>query len=142
MPKWTPGRQNGAAVSVQYTLPVSFLIEKPATAAPVGQEVVFSQVEQIPVFPGGIEALYKYLGENIKYPLDAVLNKRSGNVFVEIVVKADGSIGQAKVLKGIGYGCDEEALRVITTMHKWQPGRQGGKAVNTRYTLPIRFELN
>jgi TonB family protein len=142
MPKWTPGRQNGSAVSVQYTLPVSFLIEKPATAVPAGQEIVFSQVEQIPVFPGGIEALYKYLGENIKYPLDAVLNKRSGNVFVEIVVKADGSIGQAKVLKGIGYGCDEEALRVLTTMPKWQPGKQGGKAVNTRYTLPIRFELN
>jgi TonB family protein len=102
---------------------------------------IFTAVEENPEFQGGVLAMYKFLGENIKYPLPASRANVSGRVFAQFVVKTDGSISDVTVLKGIGFGCDEEAIRVLKSMPKWNPGKQGGKAVNVRYTLPINFEL-
>jgi protein TonB len=96
-------------------------------------------VEHMPEFVGGIEGLGKYLGDNIVYPKEAVANKVTGTVFVSFVVNADGSVSDAQVLKGIGSGCNEEALRVVQHMPDWRPGKQSGQPVAVRYSLPIRF---
>ena len=103
---------------------------------------VFKVVEVDPEFPGGVEALYKYLAENIKYPEQAKKDGVQGRVFVRFVVEADGTVAEAEVLRGIGGGCDEEALRVVNAMPKWKPGTVDGKPVRTQYNLPITFRLN
>ncbi len=102
---------------------------------------IFTIVEDMPSFPGGEGALFKYLGENIKYPAMAKDAGITGTVFVTFVVKEDGSVSGVRVLRGIGGGCDEEAVRVVQAMPKWKPGKQRGKAVRVQYNLPIRFVL-
>ncbi len=97
--------------------------------------------EEMPSFPGGQEALMKYLAGRITYPEDAEENGIQGAVFISFVVERDGGITDVKTLRGIGGGCDEEAVRVVRGMPKWQPGKQNGKLVRVRYTLPIRFKL-
>lgn len=97
--------------------------------------------EQIPEFPGGEEKLLKYLQNNIVYPQTAKENNITGKVFVTFVISRDGAVKDVKVLKGIGGGCDEEAVRVIKNMPKWQPGKQDGKTVNVQFNLPIKFAL-
>ena len=104
-------------------------------------ETVFNVVEVDPEFPGGMEALYKYLSENIRYPEQAKNEKIQGRVFISFVVEKDGSITDAKVIRGIGGGCDEEGLRVVNAMPKWTPGKQLGKAVRVQFNLPINFKL-
>ncbi|MDP5120703.1 MAG: TonB family protein [Spirosomaceae bacterium] len=106
----------------------------------VGEEV-FTTVEQNPEFPGGATEMYKYIGERIKYPKLAQQMKVEGKVFLRFVVQKNGEIGDIKILKGIGYGCDEEAVRVISQMPKWTPGKQNGKPVNVYFTMPIKFAL-
>ncbi|MBK8443335.1 MAG: TonB family protein [Sphingobacteriales bacterium] len=103
-------------------------------------EQIYSVVEQMPEFLGGDVELLKYLRSNIQYPEEATRLKIEGKVFVSFVVEKDGSIANAKVLRGIGGGCDEEALRLIQNMPKWVPGKQGGKFVNVKYNLPIVFK--
>jgi periplasmic protein TonB len=99
-------------------------------------------VEQMPSFPGGEEVLYKFLSNNIKYPSVAKEKGISGTVIISFVIEEDGSVAEAKVLRGIGGGCDEEALRVVNLMPKWSPGKQSGKPVRVQYNLPIKFTLN
>lgn len=98
-------------------------------------------VEEMPEFPGGQEAMMKYLSGQLKYPEEAVENGVQGAVFVTFVVERDGRISEVKVLRGIGAGCDEESERVVKGMPNWKPGKQNGKLVRTRYNLPIRFKL-
>ncbi|MCU0353000.1 MAG: energy transducer TonB [Cytophagales bacterium] len=105
------------------------------------EEEPFVAVEQMPEFPGGIGELSKYLSKNIRYPAQARNQNISGKVFVSFVVGSDGTIKDVTVAKGIGYGCDEEAKRVVGTMPKWKPGRQSGRNVPVRYSLPINFTL-
>lgn len=107
----------------------------------VVEEEVFTIVENMPSFPGGDEALLKYLGQNIKYPAIARDAGIQGRVYVTFVVEKDGSVTDVKVLRGIGGGCDEEAIRVVENMPKWSPGKQRGKPVKVQYNLPIRFTL-
>ncbi len=102
---------------------------------------IFTIVEEMPSFPGGDGELFKYLGENMKYPAMAKDAGITGTVFVTFVVKEDGSVSGVRVLRGIGGGCDEEAIRVVQGMPKWKPGRQRGKSVRVQYNLPIRFVL-
>lgn len=102
---------------------------------------VFTVVEQNPEFPGGLKELGGYIGKNIRYPAAARRANVEGKVFVQFVVGEDGDIRDPKVLKGIGFGCDEEALRVTLNMPRWNPGRQNGKAVAVQYNLPISFVL-
>lgn len=102
---------------------------------------IFTTVEEQPEFPGGMAALGKFIGENIHYPEQAAKNKVEGRVFVRFLVNTDGSIQDVQLLKGIGYGADAEAIRVVQAMPKWTPGKQKGQPVNVQYNLPINFQL-
>jgi TonB family protein len=104
-------------------------------------EQVFTIVEEMPSFPGGEAELFKYLGRNLNYPQTARNDGVSGVVYLTFVVEKNGRLRDAKVLRGIGGGCDEEAVRVVSTMPAWKPGRQSGRPVNVQYNLPIRFSL-
>jgi protein TonB len=107
----------------------------------VVEQEVFTIVEEMPGYPGGDAKMYEYLGKNIKYPQIARESSIQGRVFVNFVVEPDGSVTNVKVLRGIGGGCDEEAMRVVKSMPKWKPGKQRGKAVRVSYTLPVVFKL-
>jgi len=107
----------------------------------VEEAPIFTVVESMPEFKGGMAELYKYLGNNIKYPVMAKESGIQGKVYVTFVVERDGSITDVRVLRGIGGGCDEEAVRVVQDMPKWTPGKQRGKPVRVQYNLPVRFTL-
>jgi len=102
---------------------------------------IFTVVEESPQYPGGDELRLKFLSENIKYPQAAREASVQGTVYITFVVEADGTITNTRVLRGIGKGCDEEALRVIKLMPKWLPGKQRGKPVRVQFNLPIKFSL-
>ncbi|HNB81364.1 MAG TPA: TonB family protein [Chitinophagaceae bacterium] len=104
-------------------------------------KTAFVMVEQMPEFPGGDKAMLQYLSTQLIYPRPALENNIQGKVICSFTVMDDGSIQDVKVMKGIGFGCDEEAVRVIKSMPKWKPGKQNGRAVNTKFTLPVHFEL-
>ena len=105
------------------------------------ENVVFQVVENMPEFPGGRKALKEYLAENIKYPSIAAENNIQGRVVCQFTVWKDGSIKDIVVARGIDPSLDREAIRVVQSMPKWTPGKQRGKAVNCRFTLPISFRL-
>ena len=107
----------------------------------IKEEDPFIHVEEMPRFPGGEVALFKYLGDNIKYPAMAKDAGINGKVYVTFVIEKDGSIGNVKILRGIGGGCDEEAIRILNGMPHWSPGKQRGKPVRVQYNLPINFIL-
>lgn len=123
----------------------------PAVSGPIGpigpaaeegdEGEVFQVVEQMPEFPGGMEKLMEYLSKNIKYPAIAQENNIQGRVIVEFVVNKDGSIVEPKVMRSVDNSLDNEAMRVIKSMPKWSPGKQRGKAVRVRYTVPVLFRL-
>lgn len=99
-------------------------------------------VEEMPSFPGGMSAFYKYISENLKYPSSARRMDVTGKVFVQFVIDKDGSIIDVKAVKGIGSGCDEAAEMVIAGAPRWNPGKQRGREVKVRMVLPIVFKLN
>ena len=103
---------------------------------------VYQIVEQMPEFPNGQEALMLYIAKQVKYPAEAKKAGAQGRVFIGFIVESDGSLSDFKVLRGIGYGCDEEALRVVKSMPKWQPGMHRGKAVRVQYLVPVNFKLD
>lgn len=105
------------------------------------EEEVFLVVEEDPEFPGGLDALSKFIADNIKYPQLAKENNITGRVFVSFVVEKDGRVGQVKILRDIGGGCGNEAVRVVKMMPKWKPGKQRGKPVRTQFNLPVNFDL-
>jgi protein TonB len=105
------------------------------------QAEIFTVVEEQPGYPGGEEARIAFLQTNIKYPEEAKELGIQGKVFVTFVVEVDGSITDVRVLRGIGGGCDEEAIRVIKSMPKWVPGKQRGVPVRVQFNLPIKFTL-
>ena len=107
----------------------------------VQEQEIFQIVEQMPEFPGGEGKLMEYVAKNIKYPQIARETGIQGRVFVGFVVEPDGSISNVKLLRGIGGGCDEEAMRVIKSLPKWKPGKQRGKAVRVSYQIPVFFKL-
>jgi protein TonB len=105
------------------------------------EDQIFMSADVQPEFPGGQAAFGKFLMKNIAYPDLAMETNTQGKVYVKFVVQKDGSINKVQVLKGIGAGCDEEAVRVIKSVPKWKPGEQMGKAVNVWYTVPVNFRL-
>ena len=116
----------------------------PPPPKPVEEEAteeIFVVVEQQPEFPGGMSALMKFLGDNIKYPVIAQENGIQGRVITNFVVERDGSITDVQVVRGQDPSLDKEAVRVIQTMPRWKPGQQRGKAVRVRFTLPVVFRL-
>lgn len=103
---------------------------------------VFTVVEQQPEFPGGQGAMYKWIGENLKYPSEARNNGLQGKVILQFTVEKDGSISSVKIVRdGVGGGAGDEAVRVVKKMPNWKPGRQNGKSVRVQYTLPVTFKL-
>ncbi|KPQ14752.1 MAG: periplasmic protein TonB [Algoriphagus marincola HL-49] len=112
--------------------------------APVEEKAdeIFDVVETQPVPPGGMSGWNKYLSKNLKYPTQARRMGIEGTVIVVFVINTDGSIQDVEVLRGIGGGCDEEAVKVVENAPKWEPGKQRGRAVRTRMRLPIRFKLS
>ena len=102
----------------------------------------FQIVEQMPEFPGGMGECMKWLGQNIKYPAEAIEKEIQGRVILQIIVEKDGTMTNAVVAKGVHPLLDNEALRVINQSPKWEPGKQNGEAVRVKYTLPVLFKLN
>lgn len=107
----------------------------------VPDSIVFQVVEEMPDFPGGVQALMEYLSKNVKYPVDAHSAGIQGRVIVSFTVKKDGSIADTKIARSVAPSLDKEAERVISTMPKWKPGKQRGEAVNVRFTVPVMFRL-
>jgi len=116
-------------------------IPKGSNQQDISDNDVFTVVEEQPYFPGGNDARHKFIVENIHYPDSALKNKIQGSVFVTFIVEKDGGLCNMRVLKGIGGGLDEEAVRVIKMMPKWIPGRQRGTPVRVQCLLPIKFIL-
>jgi len=169
MPQWKPGKQRGENVNVRFSVPVMFRLQGPAPSK--GKEIKQADLEEVvvvaygpkedsnanatdaksgtalkvaevmPKFPGGIPGLMQYLARNIKYPTIAQKNKEQGRVILQMIVGKDGSISNIKVLRSISPLLDAEAIRVVCTMPKWEPGQQGGQAIAVEYTLPIVFKL-
>ena len=96
----------------------------------------------MPKFPGGMQAMMKYLSTNVKYPVEAQKKGVSGRVIIQFVVMEDGTLGQEKVVRGVDPLLDEEALRVVKAMPKWTPGVADGKTVKVRFTIPVMFSLS
>lgn len=118
-------------------------IQEVAVVEEAKEEVdeIFTIVEEPASPKGGMPAFYKYIGDKMKYPAQARRMGIEGKVFVEFVIGKDGSISDVKAVKGIGAGCDEEAVRVVQAAPSWSPGKQRGKAVKQRMVLPITFRL-
>ena len=119
------------------------------TIAPIIQQAeekeddnkIFYAVEQAPEFPGGNIALLRYLQSEVKYPVIAQENGIEGTVTINFVVDKDGGISEARILRSVDNSLDKEALRVVNSLPKWNPGKQGGKAVRVNYSVPIKFKL-
>ena len=153
MPKWKPGKQNGEAVNVKYTIPVMFRLSNETSEAPesksasatretkVDENGIHMVCEEMPEFPGGMRECMNFLGKNVKYPATAQEKGIQGRVIVQFVVNRDGSIVEPKVVRGVDPDLDKEALRVISIMPKWKPGKQKGEAVRVKYTIPVMFRL-
>ncbi|MCD8183129.1 MAG: energy transducer TonB [Bacteroides sp.] len=116
-------------------------LKQVVTQAPVEEEKVFDMVEQMPTFPGGPAELMKYIAHHLQYPTIAQENGVQGRVTCQFVVGSDGSVRDVTILKQLDPYCDKEAVRVIMSMPKWIPGKQNGKAVSVKYTVPIVFRL-
>jgi len=140
------GKQDLLAEKVSTEVPseepeIEFVEEKPQVIEQPKEAQIFTVVEENPIFPGGEAKLYKFLGESIKYPEEAKELGIQGRVFVNFVIETDGSVSNVRVLRGIGGGCDEEAIRVVRSMPRWTPGKQRGMPVRVSYNLPIKFTL-
>lgn len=118
------------------------VIQAPIAAAVEEEEtVIFVVAETMPSFPGGDQALFKFLSENVKYPVIAQENNIQGRVICQFVVNRDGSIVDVEVVRSVDPSLDREAIRVIKSMPNWTPGKQRGKTVRVKFTLPVNFRL-
>ena len=145
MPNWQPAKQSGQSVNFKQNLAISFgrviRSPRPTTTNPDStEEEIFTVVEQQPVFPGGMGAYQQYLRKNLQYPPAAKAARVSGKVFATFIIRSDGRLTDVQILKGLGYGCDEEAVRIVSAMPNWQPGQQSGRPVNVKYNVVIPFE--
>ncbi len=149
----------GSVIKVLLTLPVFALLillniqcdnvkpneekqQTPATELETVQDSIYRVSDAMPQYPGGPNEMMRYIQENIKYPQSAIDNKIEGRVFVTFVVEKDGSITNAAVMRGIDKECDAEALRVVSSMPKWNPGQHKGEVVRTQFTIPIIYKFN
>lgn len=152
----TAGLQQDRAVQSEIQSPESVQVEaatQPVEAVEMNTEEqtpeetepqskkVYNSVEQMPEFPGGAAAMMRYLQENIKYPPEAAKNNIEGRVIVQFVIDETGQVGEVKVVRPVSEELDAEAVRVVKTFPKFEPGRQDGEAVSVWYTLPIMFKI-
>ena len=162
MPKWTPGTQRGNEVRVRYTVPILFKLSEPEAeeiknskldevvvvayaadenTATDASDTILENAEEMPKYPGGTEGLMRYLAKNIKYPVDAQKSKTQGRVVVQIIVDKEGRVTSPRIAQSVSPSLDAEAIRVVTGMPRWEPGKNKGEAVAVQYTLPINFKL-
>ena len=134
--------QSAATETTSSSSGTGFRLEQTSSADTGADNNIYENVDSQPEFPGGSQALYAYLGNNVKYPQAAAERGAQGKVLVSFVVERDGSISQARVVRTVDQDLDREALRVILAMPRWKPGSLGGKNVRVRYTVPITFRLN
>jgi TonB family protein len=106
-----------------------------------GTTKAFVVVEEMPQFGGGKKPVDKFFADNIKYPESSKKNKEAGTVYVQFVVDSTGKVVNPKVIKGVSAALDAEAIRLVSIMPDWIPGKQGGKTVNVVFTLPVKFKL-
>ncbi len=147
MPRWIPGSQDGRPLNVKYNWPISFGIPYPTVEnssetlqpAPKLEHLFAGRVEAEPQFPGGVKALMQYISSNARYPEAAKQAGITGRVFVSFVIDTKGRVSQPQILRGLGYGCDAEAVRLVQQMPHWKPGTISGKTVSVKYNLPINF---
>ncbi len=146
-PKWIPSSL-GEPIEESYSMPIKFANNQPQSEdkhaqTAIEDKTVYSVVsmDNPPKFPGGMAKFYQFLSDNVKYPPMAAENNIQGNVFVSFTVEKDGSLSELKVDRPLGYGTDEEAIRVLRLSPKWDAGIQDGKAVRVKYNLPIKFYL-
>ena len=143
---------------MKYTIPVNFRLSSPdgevkevknqegetvgaGIQTRVDENGIHMVCEEMPEFTGGMRECMNFLSKNIKYPTTAQENGIQGRVIVQFVVNTDGSIVEPKVVRGVDPELDAEALRVISIMPKWKPGKQKGEAVRVKYTIPVMFRL-
>ena len=152
MPDWIPGQQNNKRVSVMFQIPVRFqmtngqMMKRKAengyeNLSPSDKENLLLKPDENPSFPGGLDALLKFLQRNIMYPIQAQKDKMTGTVFVQFIVQKTGEVKEAKIVRGVCKSIDEEALRVVHLMPEWTPGKKDGKPINTSFCIPIKFQL-
>lgn len=149
-PKWTPGMMDGKPVRVEYTTVIFFELggagrrdEQPGgtNGERSDEQVDFVSADQLPQFPGGGQGFAKFLSEHIRYPAEARANNIKGRVFAQFIVETDGSLSNLRIVRGLGYGTDEETLRVLKLSPRWIPGRKAGYPVRVEYTIPVSYEL-
>lgn len=138
MPKWQPGKENGKPVKFRFTTSFEFLLT-PRIPQTVDENTPFVVVQEMPMFPGGDAALLEYIAKNTIYPEKAKANKIEGRVIVRFCVTDIGGVDQVSILRGVDPELDKEAIRVVKTLPKFNPGRQGGKAVPVWYMVPVTF---
>jgi TonB family protein len=154
IPKFTPGKQGGVPVDVYYMVPINFALNKSSEVpAPVVEEIraadkntpsdfePFVVVEEMPLYPGGEDAMLAYLAQNVRYPENAKKNKIQGKVIVRFCVTTSGGVDKVEVLRSVDPELDAEALRVVKTLNGFKPGMQGGKVVPVWYMVPIEYAL-
>lgn len=157
MPKWTPGKQSGRNVPVYFTIPIVYKLSgnkkenlppgTPNLNTTIAIEKntvtgIYTVVEKMPVYPGGDQALMKFILGNLKYPESAKNAGIQGRTIIRFVVDENGEVKNPEVLRGLDKACDDEAIRVIKLMPKWQPGMQSGKNVPVYFTMPIVYRLS
>lgn len=149
LPKFTPARMYGKAVRQQFTLPIAFInngtndAEAADTDEPVRAEQLYSSVNVYSSFPGGLEGLMTFLGENIQYPESARQQFITGTVLLEFIVEKDGHVGDVTVLRSVDEALDAEAVRVCKMLPRFKTARDAetGEPIRVKYTLPVRFKL-
>ena len=133
--------QEGSDDADKFQAVAEQVVVKEPEPEPVKEEEIFVAVEQQPEFPGGTAALMKWLGNNVRYPQMALENGISGRVIVKFVVEKDGSVSGVTLVRGVDKDLDREAIRVVKSMPKWQPGKNNGQAVRCYFNLPVNFKL-
>lgn len=140
-PKWEPAKKGGKPISVEIKMPLNFTMNpsqiKGADKIPNEELKSFDAIEKKPDFVGGMKSFYEFIAKNYRTP---DVEGLKGKVYLTFVVEIDGSISDIKVLKDIGYGTGEEAIRVLKKSPKWKPGEQNGKKVRCIYHLPLNIQ--
>ncbi len=153
--RWNPGMQNGKPVSVKYNIPIKFA--KPNknlnNVSPQTVEITnannngdntiynFMSLTNPPQYEGGMVKFYEFIGKNLNYPSEAIKNKIQGSVLMSFIIEKDGALSYIKVDRKLGFGTDEEAVRVLKLSDQWKPGLVDGKAVRVKYNIPIKFSM-
>jgi len=140
--KCTSETQTPVEEDVQTIVDTDQSLTKSETVEKEEEEIVFVMVEDMPQFPGGDKALMTWISKNVEYPKIAQKNGIEGRVYIDFVVTKDGDVKQVKLARSASPSLDAEAIRVISNMPKWKPGKQRGQNVNVQYTIPINFALN